>query len=122
MPCSGCRGQADIVFLADSSGSINDLNFRHIIRFVDNLTSYFDVDAGRQRVALITFSDNAHIEFHLNKYNKMEPLREAIRSAPYNYGSTNTAEALRTVNNIFTKNRGDRADVQVRSPGVGYSP
>jgi collagen type VI alpha len=66
---------------------------------------------GAVRVAAITFSDNATLEFQLDAYNTTGLLREALyfRSAG---GKTNTQDALRLAyESVFTPTHGDRRAV-----------
>ena len=84
------------MFLVDSSGSVGRFHFETLKRFVADVVSYLDVTSGRYRVGFITFSDAAWVVFNLTSsagVNQSE-LAAAIRSAPYRYGATNTADAL----------------------------
>lgn len=52
------------------------------------------------------------IQFHLNQYSNKADIFNAIDSIPYIYGSTNTADALRTMHTVmFTALNGDRDSV-----------
>jgi len=61
--------EADVVFIIDASGSLDEPNFDHIKYFVSNLTTQLDVDSGRVRVGVVTYSDRAEPRFNLSRYN-----------------------------------------------------
>jgi len=66
---SACVNQADVVFVLDASGSLDEPNFVHVKNFVSNLVSGLDVDSGRIRVGAVTYSDYAEPRFNLSTYN-----------------------------------------------------
>ena len=57
------------MFILDSSGSIRESNFERIKAWLAALVMILDVDSGRIRFGLITFSDNARIRFMLNQFD-----------------------------------------------------
>ena len=71
---SECSSQADVVFVLDSSGSLDEPNFEHIKNFVSNLVTDLDIDGGKIRVGVVTYSDYAEPRFNLNRYNTRYPL------------------------------------------------
>lgn len=64
-----CSGEADVVFVLDASGSLDEPNFNHIKDFVSNLTNELDVDSGRIRIGVVTYSDRAEPRFNLSRYD-----------------------------------------------------
>jgi len=66
---SVCMSEADVVFILDSSGSLDEPNFNHIKNFASSVVSDLDVDSGKIRVGAITYSDYAEPRFNLNQYN-----------------------------------------------------
>lgn len=95
--CSG--NAANIMFVMDSSSSIWIVDYRRQLEFVKNLVDTFDIGAGKSqvRVGAITFSNNAHLEFALDRYQNRTELKKAIAGIPYRTGMTNTAAALHLV-------------------------
>lgn len=79
--------------------------------FVKDLIS--DADIGSDvRVGLLTFNKEVKIRFHLNYYTTKDSLENAILNVPYEYGTTNTADALRDMRTrMFLRENGDRLDV-----------
>jgi len=65
---AGCAGLADVAFVIDSSGSIGDTNFDAMKVAVTQIINDLDMDTGRVKVGVITFSDNSKMEFELNRY------------------------------------------------------
>ena len=70
-----CVNQADIVFLLDSSGSIDEPNFAYMLNFVSELVDSFDIDGGNIRVGLVTFSDDVLPAFNLSRYNSRQDVQ-----------------------------------------------
>lgn len=107
-----CNAKADIVFLLDFSTSVRIINFPKIIQFVEDFLSGANIDSGYMRVSILSFSDDVHIQFHLNKYNSSQGVTEGLRKIKYLYGGTNTASALNVMRTqIFSKENGDRPDI-----------
>lgn len=66
-----CKAPADIVFLVDSSTSIEKEDFNGPMKtFLKDVISTFDVGQGPEqtRIGMVLFSTDEHLEFHLNKY------------------------------------------------------
>ena len=54
-PILACAGEADVVFLLDSSSSVGEANFQRLLRFLANLVAETPVDSGFFRVGALTF-------------------------------------------------------------------
>ena len=83
----------------DASGSIGLNNFKKIIDYVINVVTRLDIsnsnsNFGGTRVGLLTFADNAKLEFHLNQFTDKRELMNAL-NVRYTGGKTNTADAFR---------------------------
>jgi len=79
--CSSLR--ADVIFVVDSSGSIESSNFRNVRSFVANVVDAFDISSDKVRVGLIEFSDDAYVEFDLEEYSNKRSIQAAIAAIPY---------------------------------------
>jgi len=95
-----------VVFALDASDSIGFDNFQRVTQFVGMVVQTLDIDsvAGGptiSRVGLITFSDNAVLQFNLNKYTTKAALLQAV-NVLYLTGSTNTTQAIRF--NVIIRN------------------
>lgn len=57
-----CRKKADVLFLIDTTSNMDyDYFNTYMLGFVTELVSKLEVDTGRTRVAVISFSDGAQV-------------------------------------------------------------
>lgn len=84
----------DLVFVLDTSGSIEADNFQLVREFVGNVTGALNIGPTRSQVAVILYSDGVELHFNLTMYDSPAALNDAIASIPYLGGGTNTAGAL----------------------------
>lgn len=82
------------MFVVDSSGSIGMDNFLKIKDFIKQTITIFDVGANSTRVGLITFNQQASLQFGLDKYNSSKDLQTAVDAIIYSQGGTNTGRAF----------------------------
>ena len=61
-----CRGESDIIFVLDVSGSIGRRTFNAVLEYIIAVTDMLEVRQDKTRVGIIKFSDDAQIELHLN--------------------------------------------------------
>lgn len=110
---TGCAGaKLDLVFVLDASTSVTEPNFELLKEFVKDFLLDADIDGGNVRVGVVIYSDADYVQFQLNTYAKKADVYNAIDDIPYRYGSTNTADALKTMRSVmFTAGNGDRSDV-----------
>ena len=62
------------------------------------------------RIALVTFSNTARVEFDFNRYSSARDIENYIDGLRFFGQGTNIAAGLRSVRNIYTQTNGDRAD------------
>jgi len=108
---TGCTQQMDVTFILDMSGSV-DTVYNSSINLIKHVIYGLPVRADRARVALVSYSDSAKVEFYLNTYRSKQEILNALsfRSAG---GKTNTQEAIRKAyNDVYSSGRGDRAGVK----------
>ena len=67
-----CFQRLDVVFVMDDSGSIEEVNFNKMKSFVATIIRDMDIENGNIKVGVLTFSSNARLQFHLNKYRYIE--------------------------------------------------
>lgn len=106
-----CTKQMDVTFILDLSGSVDTI-YDISVSFINEVVYGLPFQMGRVRVALVSFSDSARVEFYLDKYqNKREILNAlSFRAAG---GRTNTQEAInKAYNSVFSSGRGDRNGAQ----------
>ena len=70
--CAACTTNGDVVFVLDASGSIEERNFNMMKSFVSSIVSDMDMENDRTRVGVLAFSNNAELQFHLNKYRHVQ--------------------------------------------------
>ncbi|XP_061187015.1 collagen alpha-1(XII) chain-like [Saccostrea echinata] len=81
--------------------------------FVKKFLQAANIDCGEVRVGLMSYSTKVTVEFHLNTYNTKAELIDAIDKVQWRFGSTNTADGLKTMHEeMFSKANGDRPGVQ----------
>ena len=102
-----CPDPADVVFAIDSSGSIGEKNYYTVLDFAKTVVSSLNVGP-QTRVGIETFANEKVLQFNLNSFEDKDTLINAI-SFPYTKGSTNTAAAIKFMNeNMFKDQSGDR--------------
>ncbi len=83
-----CTTAVDVVFMIDSSGSVNKKNFLKVMNFVREMASRLNVDDGLARVAVLTFNDTAYVHINFTQYKTNELLTRAIQRIEYGHGRT----------------------------------
>ena len=111
---TGCAdARIDLVFVLDASTSVTEPNFELMKDFVKDFLYEADIDNGNVRVGVIIYSTRDHVEFQMNTYSTKAEVYNAVDEIPWRYGSTNTADALKTMRTeMFTRQNGDRPDVE----------
>ena len=110
--------EADITVLVDHSGSIcnnewptrcDPDNWNITVKFLRTLIRGLDVGLDRTRVAVISFSNKAMLDFDLDDHHTREATEAAVGRIKYGDGETNTTGALRLMRTrVFTPRGGDR--------------
>lgn len=101
-PADPC-GQADVVFILDSSASLGAKNWWRVKQFAIDVTRGFTIAPDRTRVGLVSFSKEANAVFQLGEYNSADSVEEAIWASPWIAQNTNTKDALIRAQGIFNK-------------------
>ena len=109
---SACLSAMDIFFLLDSSDSVGSDNFATALKFINVLIGEFSGEESYNRFSLITFSTDVQIVFSLGRYRDIRIIQNAVKYARYRPGNTNTANALKVVEEIAVDALGDRHDAQ----------
>jgi hypothetical protein len=111
---SGC--QLDLVFVVDSSGSIqfaSNANWGIIKDFMVDIVSRLTIGTSDTQIGVVLFSNNAENVFYLNSFSNGGDVTNAIQQLPYLDGSTNTqAGILKMLSEQFVVSRGDRSGAQ----------
>ena len=96
------------MFVLDSSGSIGESDFRQVKRFVLDFVSELRIGPNDNQVGVISFGDNAHLNFGLSRYRERDSLRQAVNSIVYLDESTNIPDALCKLISAYSGNAGAR--------------
>ncbi|XP_018418248.1 PREDICTED: collagen alpha-6(VI) chain-like [Nanorana parkeri] len=105
--CKNMR--ADILFLTDSSGSINNNDYERMKEFMNSLVKQSDIGPDKVQIGLIQFSSETREEFPLNKYTKKHEIQDAISSMQKLDQGTLTGAALQNALPYFSSARGGRS-------------
>lgn len=90
-----CGGKpADVFFVLDSSGSIQDEEFKKELRFTEDVVSMFQIGEDKVRVGVLSFSKTVTPQFGLGDYVDRADLFRKISQVTYEGLGTNTGEAL----------------------------
>ena len=111
---AACSQNADMVFVLDSSGSIEKGNWDIMLKFVVKLIQAFTIGEDDVHVGIVRFSDTADISFRLDDYEN--DIIGTVKGIEYSAGGTDTAEGISTMAmRVFDPTnsglRGDRPDV-----------
>jgi len=107
--------KVDLVIVLDSSTSVGQQNYDKMLRFCKDFLANADIDSGSVRVGIVIYSTGVQKQFDLNTHKSKAAVYEAIDEIPYVYGSTNTADGIAAMINMFNSANGDRPDV----PNIG---
>uniref|UniRef100_A0A3B5AQI3 Collagen alpha-6(VI) chain-like n=1 Tax=Stegastes partitus TaxID=144197 RepID=A0A3B5AQI3_9TELE len=99
---------ADIIFLVDGSGSIDNDEFRSMQIFMNSLVNYTTVGETKTRFGVIVYSSTAESKFTLKQYYSKREVIQAIEKLSAPGFNTNTGEALEYSLPYFNANNGGR--------------
>lgn len=102
----------DIVFVLDSSGSIQINNWLLLLNFTKNVTDGFKIGPKHTQVGVVVYGNKARGVFNLNEYQDKNSLKNAIDNIKYLNQNTNTSGGIRVMHEqMFTEANGDRPNV-----------
>ncbi len=114
LPHKVCEVFFDLIFVLDSSGSINDDhpdNYNQVLGFVHNFVSQLAIGPDANQVGVIIFGNQEEIVFNLSTHSNKSNLLQAINAVPYLNEYTNTGNALCTMGDVgFSTEAGARMD------------
>ena len=111
-----CTTTADIAFVLDSSGSIEDrviFDWTFMKNFVKTVIEGLPVGDTTVRIAVVTFSDVASVEITLDQHSTKAEVIAAVDALPFVAGLTNVAEAFRVTREEVFRNQDDFDDIMV---------
>jgi len=92
---SAGSGHNDLVIGIDVSGSVQRLRLPIALQFIADIVDDLEIGATKTRVAVVYYSDNAHLLFDFARFSSKEDIIYWILRTPYLGGRTNSAAALR---------------------------
>ena len=110
-----CDSVADIVFVLDSSGSIEisgQGNWNLMLNFLVDIVNRLTIGPNAIRVGVVSYSGQSKVNFLLDEHTNKSELVNAIKRIPYIGDSTNTAAAIEDMRTKVFTQRGDRSNVQ----------
>ena len=103
-----CLPKLDLIFLLDSSGSIEQIYQEHV-RWALALVDALPIEPGAVRVAAVQYAGFPLTEFALGTYPKVEDVRQHLQQINFQSGITRTGYALRKAEaELFLEDRGAR--------------
>lgn len=107
--CVIADNSRDVVFLLDGSDD-SRRQFPNIQHFVQKIVMNLNIDANKDHVAVVQYSNTPEIHFMLTSYSKKEDVLDAIKDLNHKGGYPhNIGAALQYVrDNVFTSASGSR--------------
>lgn len=98
----GCNGEADVIFLVDTSSSVSDQEFTNSKDFIRRLVSRLDINFNKTRVAFATTEVGNYAKVHFFYFGDKGLLLNAIDKANRTSGvSMSLPNALRYTRNVM---------------------
>jgi hypothetical protein len=106
-----CYNVADVAFLLDSSGSINDVDWQDLLNFVSSVVGQLQISQQEIHVAATRYATDATIQFRLDTSYVKSDIQNRILRIQKVEGQTNLQDAIRITNqDVFNGvEPGDRA-------------
>ncbi|TMS37174.1 hypothetical protein L596_004157 [Steinernema carpocapsae] len=105
-----CPPKLDVVFLLDTSGSIEQIYEEHV-KWTVALVNSLPIEKDAVRVAAVQYAGFPLTEFALGTYPNAQDIRQHLEQIHFQSGVTRTGYALRKAEaELFQENRGARSD------------
>ena len=87
----------DILYVVDGSGSVQEVNFATVKKFINGLNANFDIGANKTQIALMQFGtpSRTRIEFNLGEKTTLKDVDQGVEEMKYLKSWTATGDALR---------------------------
>lgn len=90
-----CGGKpSDVIFVLDSSSSIQYRDFQKEVNFTREVVQMFDIGPNKTQVGVISYSTTVVPELKLGELNTKDEILDKIKNVEFLGGNTNTGEAL----------------------------
>lgn len=104
----------DLLFLIDSSGSIEPQDYEKMKEFMTSVISKSNVGPNDVHVGVMQFSTVQQLEFPLSRYDTKDQMLKAISGMRQIGGGTHTGQAISQLSQYFDVNEGGRPHVKQR--------
>ncbi len=109
---------ADIVFIVDSSGSINEVrqNWPTLVNFIRQFVQSRSIGPTQTQIGLVEFSNDAFVMFGLDRYSTSVEILSAVDRMRYIGGRTDLAEGMNLARtDVFNMpgNRNNAKDIAI---------
>lgn len=92
---------ADIFFLMDDSGSIENADFSDMQKFIIEFLHTFRIGPDHVRMGLVKYSDSPSLQFDLTQHSDAKTMEKAVKEIFHKGGGTNTGKALSSMKGHF---------------------
>ena len=113
----GCDGQADVIFMIDSTGLFTPQKHNDAKNFIASQIDKLDVGENKTRVGVISLAGNGLPEVHLNEEYNKEGLISKVQQIPFRNAPTfDVVNTISTVEEIMLRESNGGRDNKV--PGI----
>ncbi len=92
-----CNEEIDIMFLLDSSGSVELNNYTTMLNFATEVASGFEFGNAKAQFGVVTFANNATLDIRLGEFMDIASFSSTLMQIRYKATKTNTAMGLEFV-------------------------
>lgn len=95
---------ADVVFIIDTSGSLNQTDLEYSIDFLYDVTEFLTIGPSDIKISIVTFSNVSIVQHNFNSLSNKSDVLTALQNLKSitTAGGTKTYEALNDANSLFT--------------------
>ncbi|KAM6968128.1 collagen alpha-6(VI) chain [Aplochiton taeniatus] len=102
----------DLMFLIDSSGSIDAVDFQKMKDFMKSVVNKTSIGPNQMHIGVMQFSSVQKVEFSLSEFLDQSSMQRAIDAMQQQGGGTLTGEAITQISQYFDPSSGGRSNVQ----------
>ncbi|XP_067665688.1 uncharacterized protein [Haliotis asinina] len=107
-----CKGQLDLAFIIDSSGSIYFTDYITMLMFIQNITRALDFGPDATRFAAVVYGTLSQVSFYFDTYSNKSQVVDAIVRIKKDDGGTHTFDAIDlATEEVFNPTHGARPGV-----------
>ena len=81
-----CVGDAELMFVVATSGSMDPYYMPRVVEFIANMTSMLPVDSGKVRIGVMTYADQSYLDIALGAFTSKSDIVTALQTLSYHGG------------------------------------